>query len=79
MGRLIHQLPNEDPARLSRVLDAKYRCIGVRHAPLGGSEVEVEILNAHELAYLIDSSAIIFLQRSYLQDSTPLNRLMSIL
>lgn len=29
MGRLIHQLPNEDPARLSRVLDAKYRCIGV--------------------------------------------------
>lgn len=30
MGRLIAQIPNEDRARLSRILDAKYRVIGVR-------------------------------------------------
>ena len=30
MGRGIAQLPNEDPARLGRVQDAKWRSIGVR-------------------------------------------------
>ena len=30
MGRLTSQIPNEDPDRLSRVMDAKYRMIGVR-------------------------------------------------
>jgi hypothetical protein len=30
MGRLVSQIPNEDSARLSRVMDAKYRVIGVR-------------------------------------------------
>ena len=29
MGKLVSQVPNEDPERLSRVLDAKYRTIGV--------------------------------------------------
>ena len=31
MGRLMSQIPNEDPARLARVQDAKWRTIGVRH------------------------------------------------
>ncbi len=30
MGRLVAQVPNEDPDRLRRILDAKYRSIGVR-------------------------------------------------
>lgn len=30
MGRLMSQIPNEDPARLARVQDAKWRTIGVR-------------------------------------------------
>ena len=29
MGRLVAQIPNEDPARLARVQDAKWRTIGV--------------------------------------------------
>lgn len=29
MGRLVSQIPNEDPARLARVQDAKWRTIGV--------------------------------------------------
>ncbi len=29
MGRLVAQVPNEDPERLKRVLDAKWRTIGV--------------------------------------------------
>lgn len=32
MGRLVAQIPNEDPARLARVQDAKWRTIGVREA-----------------------------------------------
>eukprot|EP00891_Asterochloris_glomerata_P005719 jgi/Astpho2/5719/fgenesh1_pm.00079_%23_56_t len=32
MGRLTAQIPNEDPARLQRIQDAKWRTIGVRHA-----------------------------------------------
>lgn len=31
MGRLMSQIPNEDPARLARVQDAKWRTIGVKH------------------------------------------------
>lgn len=34
MGRLTAQIPNEDPSRLSRVMDAKYRMIGVRSVAL---------------------------------------------
>lgn len=30
MGRLMSQMPNEDPARLARVQDAKWRTIGVK-------------------------------------------------
>ena len=30
MGRMVAQIPNEDPARLARVQDAKWRTIGVR-------------------------------------------------
>jgi hypothetical protein len=30
MGRLMSQIPNTDPGRVARVMDAKYRCIGVR-------------------------------------------------
>lgn len=32
MGRLVAQIPNEDPARLARVQDAKWRTIGVSKA-----------------------------------------------
>lgn len=32
MGRLVAQIPNEDPARLARVQDAKWRTIGVSNA-----------------------------------------------
>jgi len=32
MGRMVAQIPNEDPARLARVQDAKWRTIGVREA-----------------------------------------------
>ncbi len=28
-GRFVQQIPNEDPERIKRVLDAKYRTIGV--------------------------------------------------
>ncbi len=32
MGRMVAQIPNEDPARLARVQDAKWRTIGVGEA-----------------------------------------------
>ena len=34
MGRLVAQIPNEDPSRLARVQDAKWRTIGVNPARL---------------------------------------------
>jgi hypothetical protein len=40
MGRLVAQLPNEDASRLGRVLDAKYRCIGVCPPPNVGAVTE---------------------------------------
>lgn len=35
MGKIVSQIPNEDPERLKRVLDAKWRTIGVRVVLLG--------------------------------------------
>lgn len=43
MGRLVAQIPNEDPARLARVQDAKWRTIGVRYRLLSAGTCQVTL------------------------------------
>ena len=39
-GRFVTQIPNEDPERMKRVLDAKYRTIGIDKDSLAKQIVE---------------------------------------
>mmetsp|Transcript_10904 Transcript_10904/g.18922 ORF Transcript_10904/g.18922 Transcript_10904/m.18922 type:complete len:368 (+) Transcript_10904:113-1216(+) len=40
MGKMVAQIPNEDPERLKRVLDAKWRTIGIDKEAIGQQVVE---------------------------------------